>query len=419
MAGDLDLSAHDWNTRWPVQRPVQVVDATLVDALGAPACVDASVADKTRVLYASATLGVQAMTLGRPGAGPRHKRDVIALARELSRAELAVEVLAAAQARIEDVAAVVDVRERAGLDVEIVLTLPASPILHAAMGLTLDRLREAAERSVAYAVRAGARVQVALDDAARTPPALLAVLVQHLVSLGASGITLRDAVGTLTPQGTRRLVRHVHDVVLDITDARVRLTFAGHRDRGLAIANALAAFEAGAHRVEASALGLGEGAGTIELEALLANLYILGAWPHGLDSLRDFVHTVAEAFGVAMVPSQPIAGDDVFTVTAVSRSVALAGALTASDRFLAERVTSAVPAGAVGAAPALVIGPTSGFAAVRWWIVEHGYDPRDVLLARELLLAVQRAERVLSTDELHTLATELLANRMARNATRV
>jgi 2-isopropylmalate synthase len=421
MASDLDLTPtpHDWNTRWPVQRAVHVVDSTLLDALHAPSGIDADVSAKVGLLYASATLGVQALVLGRPGAGPRHRRDVLTLAHELSRAAMPIDVLAAAHARIEEVSAVMDIRERAGLDIELALTLPASPILHQAMGLTLDRLRDAAERSVAFAVRSGARVQVALDDAARTPPALLAVLVQHLVALGTTAIVLRDSAGALTPQGTRRMVRHVHDVVLDITDARVRLSFSGHRDRGMAVANALAAYEAGAQRVEASALGLGEGTGQVELEALLANLYMLGAWPHGIDSLRDYVHTVAEAFNVQLAPTSTVSGDDAFRVTASTRATALAGAWLASDRFLAERVTSAVPAGAVGAAPELVIGPTSGFAAVRWWMVERGYDPRDVLLARELLLAVQRAERVLTDDELHGLATELLATRMTRTGARV
>jgi hypothetical protein len=51
---------------------------------------------------------------------------------------------------------------------------------------------------------------------------------------------------------------------------------------------------------------------------------------------------------------------------------------------------------------------------VRWWLSQHGYDPSDLVLMRELLLAVKQTQRVATDDELRDMADALLSARAAR-----
>ena len=51
---------------------------------------------------------------------------------------------------------------------------------------------------------------------------------------------------------------------------------------------------------------------------------------------------------------------------------------------------------------------------MRWWLSQHGYDPSDLVLMRELLLAVKQMQRAASDDELRDMAGVLLSARAAR-----
>jgi 2-isopropylmalate synthase len=275
-------------------------------------------------------------------------------------------------------------------------------------------VQEAADASIAFAVRAGARVVAVVEDASRTPPKALAVLLRHVLALGAGAIRIADTVGQSTPEGTRALLGFVSEQVQVRAGRRVRLDWHGQQDRGLALANALAAVEAGADRVLASALGLGERCGTVPLEVLLTNLRLTGQWPHALTALQEYCEAAAEAFGVAIAPSHAVVGADAFRTGTGARATSLVKALRSGDRSRADGVCSAVPASLVGAVHRVDVSPVSGLSNVRWWLAQHGYDPSDLVLMRELLLAVKQTQRVATDDELRGMADDLLAARAAR-----
>jgi 2-isopropylmalate synthase len=360
------------------------------------------------------SLGVRSVVLGHPGSGPRHFSDALDLARELMRAQLPLDASCVARATVKDVATALDIRERSGLDVEVAIALPASPTRLEAEGVTIDRLQEVTEATISFCVRAGARVVAVLEDASRTPPEMLAVLVRHLISLGATAIRLCDSAGYATPDGARDLVRFVADKMTARTERPVRIEWHGQNDRGLALANALAAVDAGVHRIHASALGLGERAGTVPMEQLLTNLRLAGRWPHTLGALIEYCDSAAAAFGVAISPSHPVVGSDAFRTGTGAHATAVVKALRAGDRWLADTVTSAVPAGMVGTEQRVDVSPVSGLSNVRWWLSQHGYDATDLLLMRELLLAVKQTQRVATDDELHGIVDVLLAARAVR-----
>ncbi len=405
---------YDWNTPPLRRRAVDVADGTLCDGLQSPSVVDPSRRDKRRLLSLMSELGIRSAALGHPGSGPRQFSDTLDLAREHMRAQWPVDASCAAHATVKDVATVLEVRERSGLDVEVAIALPVSPIRLEAEGITMDRLQESAETSISFAVRAGARVVGVLEDASRTPPEMLAVLIEHLLALGVTAIRICDSVGHATPDGTRSLMRFASEQLKTRGGRTIRLDWQGQNDRGLALTNAMAAVEAGADRIVASALGLGERSGTVPLELLLTNLRLIGRWPRTLGALPEYCESAAAAFGIAIPSAYPVVGADAFRTGTGANATALVKALRAGDRWLADNVCSGVPASLTGAEHRIDISPVSGLSNVRWWMSQHGYDSSDLVLMRELLLAVKQTQRVASDDELRGIADGLLAARAVR-----
>ena len=414
LSDDAASPQYDWNAPPARQRAIDVADSTFCDGPQSPSAVDPRPAEKRRMLALMGELGLRSASLGHPASGPRQFSDALDLARELMRAELPIDASCGARAVVKDVATVLDVRERSGLDVEIAVSLSASPIRLDAEGITIDRVREAAETSIAFAVRAGARAVAVIEDASRTPPEVLAVLIRHALALGASALRISDSAGQSTPDGTRALLQFAIEQVQFGGGSAIRVDWHGQQDRGLALANALAAVDAGADRVLASALGLGERSGTVPLELLLTNLRLTGRWPRTLGALQEYCESAAAAFGVAIAPAHAVVGVDAFRTGTGAHATALVKALRAGDRALADAVCSAVPASLVGAEHCVDVSPVSGLSNVRWWLSQHGYDPSDLVLMRELLLAVKQMQRAASDDELRDMAGVLLSARAAR-----
>jgi 2-isopropylmalate synthase len=124
------------------------------------------------------------------------------------------------------------------------------------------------------------------------------------IECGARRLCLCDTTGHATPQGVRALFRFMRQVVAETGEA-VPIDWHGHRDRGLALANSLAAIEAGAARVHATALGIGERVGNTPMELLLETLSGLGARKVDAEALRGYTDAVARACGVALPPCWP------------------------------------------------------------------------------------------------------------------
>ena len=414
LPDDTPSALYDWNAPPSGRRGLEVADSTFSDGVQSPSAIDPSQHDKRRLLALMSELGLRAASIGVPCMGPRQFADALDLARELMCGQWPIDASCGARASVKDVATALDVRERSGLDVEIAIALPASPIRLEAEGITIDRLQEVTETSVAFAVRAGARVAGVLEDASRTPPEVLAVLIRHLLALGASAIRVCDSVGHAMPDGTRALLRFAAEQLKGRGGRAVRLEWQGHDDRGLALSNALGAVDAGADRVLASALGLGERSGTVPIELLLTNLRLAGRWPHTLGALGEYCESAAAAFGVRIAPAHAVVGEDAFRTGSGAHATALVKALRAGDRWLADNVCTGVPASLVGAEPRIDVSPVSGLSNVRWWLCQHGYDATDLLLSRELLLAVKQTQRVATDEELHGMADVFLSARAVR-----
>src|SRR3546814_11423461 len=102
------------------------------------------------------------------------------------------------------------------------------------------------------------------EDGSRTEPDFLCRTVEAAIKAGATTINIPDTVGYATPEDYAAIFR----MVLERVPGADRVTFSAHthNDLGLAVANALAAVQAGARQVECTINGIGERAGNASLE---------------------------------------------------------------------------------------------------------------------------------------------------------
>src|SRR3989337_2004562 len=187
----------------------------------------------------------------------------------------------AARTMVSDIAPIVDAGQQAGTPIEACIFLGSSPIRQYAEGWGLDTLLKLTCDSVTFAVANGLPVMFVTEDTTRARPETLRAVYTEAMRCGARRLCLADTVGHATPDGVRALVRlvaHVRDEV----DPTVGIDWHGHKDRGLDIINTLAAIEAGADRVHACALGIGERSGTTPMGHLRVNLKLLG-WNPGVE----------------------------------------------------------------------------------------------------------------------------------------
>jgi len=292
---------YDWNAEgrsfdWASAR-VDLNDETLRDGLQCPSVKDPTMDQKVRLLYLMADLGIVAADIGLPGAGPRVREQVLVLAREIVSGKLPIAPNCAARTHLNDVQPVVDISQEVGIAIEVATFIGSSPIRQYAEGWTLDKMLETSEVAVTFAVKHDLPVMFVTEDTTRARPETIKSLYSHAISWGARRLCLADTVGHATPDGVRRLVRFVKDEIIAPSGEDVKLDWHGHRDRGLGVINCLAAIEAGADRVHATALGIGERVGNAEMDLLIVNLHLLGAYRGNLTGLPEYCRLVSEAVG--------------------------------------------------------------------------------------------------------------------------
>jgi 2-isopropylmalate synthase len=400
----------DWNSASgtgeyrPLPR-VQLDDETLRDGLQSPSVQDPSIEAKIRILHLMDSLGIDTADLGLPGAGPRAVRDVRELACEIAGAGLRIRANCAARTVRADIEPIARITQETGVPIEVCTFIGSSPIRQYAEDWTLDRMLRATEDAIGFAVAEGLDVMYVTEDTTRARPETLKRLYGLAIDCGAKRLCIADTVGHATPRGVREIVHFVQRDVIEPTGSAVTIDWHGHRDRGLGLANTLAAIEEGVHRVHGTALGIGERVGNTEMDLLLVNLVLLGAHNGDLTRLAEYCEAVSSATGVPIPANYPVLGTDAFRTGTGVHAAAIIKARMKGNDWLADRVYSSVPASLVGRRQVIEISPVSGMSNVRFWLQEHGYTPDDGLAEHVFELA-KHTDHVLTDEEVHTCCRE-------------
>lgn len=402
---------YDWNTLedtfdWATIGHVELDDETLRDGLQNPSVTDPPIGDKIRLLHLMDGLGIDTADIGLPGAGPRAVADVTALAREIVAGGLSIRANCAARTLVADVKPIAEISQAVGIPIEACTFIGSSPIRQYAEGWTLDRMLRTAEEAVTFAVGEGLSVMMVTEDTTRAHPDTLKALYGKAIEWGAKRLCIADTVGHATPEGARALVRFVMDEIVAPSGEDVAVDWHGHRDRGLGLANTLAAIQAGATRVHGTALGIGERSGNTAMELILVNLVLLGLRSGDLTTLPDYCETMARSYGVPVSNTYPVVGQDAFRTGTGVHAAAIIKAQEKGDAWLADRVYSSVPASMVGRRQVIEIGPMAGLSNVKYWLRTHGLDPDDEVLAGRIFDAAKKTDHTLTQSELQALVAE-------------
>lgn len=394
-----DWARHDGDVVAPPTRPM-LDDETLRDGLQSPSVTDPPVEVKLRILHLMDDLGIETADVGLPGAGPRQREAVERLCREIDSAGLRIRANCAARTMVVDIQPIADVVQATGVPIEACVFIGSSPIRQYAEEWDLEHIVRHTREAVEFAVGEGLEVMYVTEDTVRASPDDLRVLLTAAVDAGAGRLCLCDTVGAAVPRGAANLTRWVRSLLEELGVAdRVGIDWHGHRDRGLDVANTLAAIEAGATRVHGTALGVGERVGNTPMEQLLVNLKLLGWRDDDLSSLAEYTALVSEAVGVPIPVNQPIVGRDAFRTATGVHAAAVIKAQRKGAGWLADRVYSGVPAGWVGREQEIEVGHMSGGSNVQHFLASRGL-PGGPEVVRAVLDEAKRSERVLTEAEI-------------------
>lgn len=225
------------------------------------------------------------------------------------------------------------------------------------------------------------------EDAVRSPFDNVVAAASEAVRAGAHVISVADTTGFLIPGTDRSMYAFVSRLrdALAVRDLTPKIAVHCHNDRGLALANALDGYRAGAEIIDATVLGLGERAGLVDLATLMAVLahdFGEGAgWD--LTKLPELYAMVSRYSGIPVPAHFPITGKNAFTHCAgIHTQAAMRNPLHYQS----------LPADLVGRTSAIALDHMSGLSSVRHCLDQLGVDPADGL-AEEVLRRVKEVGR--------------------------
>jgi len=239
---------------------VYIFDTTLRDGEQSPGC-SMTVPEKVRMAAKLVDLGVDILEAGFPIASDGDFEAVEAVSRDFHW----VTVAALARACTLDV-------ERAARSLDLarrprIHTFIATSEIHLKYKLkkSQDQILDEAVAAVELARRYVDDVEFSAEDGARTDPQYLEKISKGVVAAGARTVNIPDTVGYSTPREYGALVGGIVKALGDCAVVSVHC----HDDLGLAVANSLAAVEAGARQIECTINGIGERAGNCSLEEIV------------------------------------------------------------------------------------------------------------------------------------------------------
>ncbi len=377
-------------------------DESLRDGLQSPSVRDPSVEEKIEILHLMEAVGINMLDIGLPGAGPRAEAHCEALAREIGRARLKIKPNCAARTHQNDIRPIAEIVERTGVPIEAATFIGSSPIRRYTEDWSDDFLLRTTENAVKYAVSLGLDVMYVTEDTTRCDPETIQRLYSTAIRYGAKAIVVCDTCGHATPMGVVALLHFVINEVVKPSGENIRVEWHGHCDRGLAVANSIAALVAGAEVVHATAVGIGERVGNTQMDQMLVNLKLLGVEPwksQDLTKLKDYCEAVARATGVPIPKNYPVVGDDAFRTGTGVHAAAVIKAYRKNDVMLADSIYSGVPAHDFGMAQIIEIGPMSGKSNVQFWLEKHGLPVTDELVDR-IFHRAKASDRTLTDEQI-------------------
>jgi 2-isopropylmalate synthase len=365
------------------QNRVSIFDTTLRDGEQSPGC-SMNLTEKVRMADQLQDLGVDIIEAGFPIASDGDFAAVKAIAAQCQH----VKVAALCRTADQDVARAAEA-----------LKYAARPRIHtfcATSDIHLEHKLKKTRTEVIAMTRAAVRqarsyaddVEFSAEDATRSDIDYLCEVLDAAVDAGASVLNVPDTVGYTTPNEYTRLVQQVRERV--VRDRDVIISVHCHNDLGLAVANTLAAIEAGARQVECTINGIGERAGNASLEEIVMALHVRAdrlPFETGIKTteLYPTSQLLSSIVGFDVQPNKAIVGRNAFAHEAGIHQHGVINNPLCYEIMTPESV--GVPANS------LVLGKHSGRHALSLRYAELGYDITSTELDAAYLRFTNLADR--------------------------
>jgi 2-isopropylmalate synthase len=248
---------------------IAIFDTTLRDGEQSPGC-SMNLPEKIRMARRLESLGVDIIEAGFPIASEGDFEAVRAVAEECRETRIA----ALCRTVKNDILCAARALEKAKKP--RIHTFVATSDIHLEYKLQKSRAEvlEMTRSAVRLARQFVDEIEFSAEDATRSDADFICEVFRVAVEEGATVVNVPDTVGYTLPNEYSNLIRTVKEKV--VGDKQVTISVHCHNDLGLAVANSLAAIEAGARQVECTINGIGERAGNCSLEELVMALVVRG-----------------------------------------------------------------------------------------------------------------------------------------------
>jgi len=278
---------------------IRIFDTTLRDGEQTPGA-SLTFDDKLEIARQLSLLGVDSIEAGFPASSEGEKKVI----KEIAKADLDTEICGLARANRNDIDAAIE------CDVAAVhVFVPTSPVqMKYAVNLTPEQVAAAAVDSIEYVKKHGLTCEFSPMDATRSDLSFLKKVCQAAENAGMDRLNVPDTVGIMIPRSMAKLVEDLKTVVT------VPISVHCHDDFGMAVANSLAAVEAGAAQIHATINGLGERAGNASLEEVVMALHMIYKLKTRVNSrlLYSTSRLVATLTGISVQANKAIVGENAF-----------------------------------------------------------------------------------------------------------
>ena len=368
---------------------VRVFDTSLRDGEQAPGF-SMSAMEKLRVARQLDALGVDVIEAGFPVASDGDFAAVRAIATEVRRPIIA----GLARAVTADVERAARALETAAHPRIHVFLATSDLHLRDKLRITRDECLEQAAQAVRLARRYADDVEFSAEDATRSDLTFVASVAEAVVDAGASTVNLPDTVGYALPEDITQMFAAIRAHV----GGRAVLSAHCHDDLGLAVANSLAAVQAGARQVECTINGIGERAGNASLEEIVMALHVRRDRLPVTTAIRTSAlcatsRLLSDIVSVAVPPNKAIVGANAFAHEAgIHQDGVLKNPLT-------YEIMRPDAVGAVGSR--LIVGKHSGTRGVDARCRALGFTLRPDALARVYQRLVATADAVKTIEDVH------------------
>lgn len=360
---------------------VTVFDTTLRDGEQTPG-IAFTFEQKIEIARQLSDIGVHTIEAGFPASSAPEKETVAAI----KRLGLDANICGLARSVKADVDACID------CDVDMIhVFIPTSDIQREN---TINKTREQVLSITGDIIR---HVRAHVDkcmfspmDATRTDEDYLVAVCQTAAEAGATIINIPDTVGVISPSGMKRLMGRLSREVKCPLDVHC------HNDFGLAVANTIAAVEAGASQVQVTVNGLGERAGNADLAQTVMIMESIYGIHTGIkkERLVETSRLISRFSGLAIPPTQPVVGENVFSHES---GIHTQGVLKCSETFEPGIMTPEM----VGHRRRLTLGKHVGRHAVRQMLIDAHIQPDDAqldIIVEKVKAIASKGKRVTEAD---------------------